>query len=216
MHVGLFVLGLLVGGLAGWRWGARAGLADDPATHAATLRRKLAEAEEALRDATAEHDALQTRVAELERARRQVSERQKQLEAEADQAQRAARQAQEEEAKARAALNAERDRSQHLGDRLSDREPPRAAAAGEPAPAGNGAVSLPAAPAGKGPDDLEAIRGIGPIVGKKLTELGILTFAQLAALEPSQTAAIEQAIGFPGRVGRERWIEQAQDRVKAD
>lgn len=73
------------------------------------------------------------------------------------------------------------------------------------------AASMPAAPIGAAPDDLEIIKGIGPIINRELIAMGITTFAQLVALSPTQIDYIEDKIGFPGRVGREHWIEQARD-----
>ena len=77
--------------------------------------------------------------------------------------------------------------------------------------AADAAASIPAAPAGAGPDDLEIIKGIGPIINRELIAMGIVTFAQLVALSPAQIDYIEDRIGFPGRVAREHWIEQARD-----
>ncbi len=42
------------------------------------------------------------------------------------------------------------------------------------------------------PDPLEKIKGIGPVIKKKLNENGIFTFAQLAALSPSE---LEEIVG---------------------
>jgi predicted flap endonuclease-1-like 5' DNA nuclease len=69
---------------------------------------------------------------------------------------------------------------------------------------------LPTAPAGTAPDDLEVIKGIGPFINRELAAMGIVTFAQLVALTPKQIGYLEDKIGFPGRVGREHWIEQAR------
>ncbi len=52
-----------------------------------------------------------------------------------------------------------------------------------------------AAPAKKDedfPDPLEKIKGIGPVIKKKLNENGIYTFAQLAALAPKE---LEEIVG---------------------
>lgn len=58
-------------------------------------------------------------------------------------------------------------------------------------------------------DDLKRIRGIGPKLEKRLHEAGIVRFAQLAALRPDEIAALEARLAFPGRIARDRWIEQA-------
>ncbi|MEF2553407.1 hypothetical protein VQ042_18930 [Aurantimonas sp. A2-1-M11] len=82
----------------------------------------------------------------------------------------------------------------------------------EPANAGKSEVS-PAATAREpdaAPDDLTRIKGIGPAVERLLFEQGIFRFHQIAALGDTEIAAIERAIGFKGRIGREGWVEQAR------
>ncbi len=86
-----------------------------------------------------------------------------------------------------------------------------AGASGEPAPAATPASPLPPKPADAAPDDLEIIKGIGPFINRELVAMGIVTFAQLVALTPVQIDYLEDKIGFPGRVGREHWIEQARE-----
>ncbi|HMR31592.1 MAG TPA: hypothetical protein PKA13_10470 [Geminicoccaceae bacterium] len=76
---------------------------------------------------------------------------------------------------------------------------------------GDAAPSLPTAPVGVSHDDLEIIKGIGPVINRELIAMGIVTFAQLVALTPAQIDYIEDKIGFPGRVAREHWIEQARE-----
>ena len=82
----------------------------------------------------------------------------------------------------------------------------------EAAPAG-GAADASVTDIGEGaraPDDLTQIKGIGPTVERLLFEQGIFRFDQIAALGESEIAAIEAAIGFSGRIGREAWVEQAR------
>ena len=76
-----------------------------------------------------------------------------------------------------------------------------------PAPPLPPAAARPSPP----PDDLKLIKGIGPVLEKKLHAMGIRTFADLAALSPERVKEIDEAIEFPGRVERERWIEQAKE-----
>ena len=59
-------------------------------------------------------------------------------------------------------------------------------------------------------DDLTRIKGIGRKMQERLNALGIRTLSQLAALTPEEVARIDAAIEFPGRVERERWVEQAK------
>ncbi|MDE0921934.1 hypothetical protein [Aurantimonas coralicida] len=80
------------------------------------------------------------------------------------------------------------------------------------APAG-GTANASVTDTGEGaqaPDDLTQIKGIGPTVERLLFEQGIFRFDQIAALGESEIAAIEAAIGFSGRIGREAWVEQAR------
>jgi predicted flap endonuclease-1-like 5' DNA nuclease len=61
------------------------------------------------------------------------------------------------------------------------------------------------------PDDLRRIRGIGPAMERLLNEQGIVTFRQLALLNDAGVAELEKRLpGVPGRVRRDRWVEQAQ------
>jgi predicted flap endonuclease-1-like 5' DNA nuclease len=61
------------------------------------------------------------------------------------------------------------------------------------------------------PDDLRRIRGIGPAMERLLNGQGIVTFRQLALLDEAGVAELEQRLpGVPGRVRRDRWVEQAE------
>ena len=66
------------------------------------------------------------------------------------------------------------------------------------------AVKRPAAP-----DDLKAISGIGPKLEKVLNELGIWTYAQVAGWGKEEVAWVDDYLSFSGRIGRDKWIEQA-------
>ncbi|MCX8998925.1 NADH-quinone oxidoreductase subunit NuoE [Rhizobiaceae bacterium BDR2-2] len=59
------------------------------------------------------------------------------------------------------------------------------------------------------PDDLELIAGIGPKIAATLNELGIFTYAQIAALTPAQIEWVDAYASFPGRIARDEWIKQA-------
>ena len=58
-------------------------------------------------------------------------------------------------------------------------------------------------------DDLKAISGIGPKLEKVLNDLGIWTYAQIAALDKAQIERLDGQLGFSGRIGRDDWIGQA-------
>lgn len=72
-----------------------------------------------------------------------------------------------------------------------------------------GAVARPAAP-----DDLKLISGVGPSIEKTLNELGIYTFAQVAAWNKAQCDWIDGYLNFRGRVGRDDWVRQAEALAK--
>ena len=59
-------------------------------------------------------------------------------------------------------------------------------------------------------NDLTLISGIGPVIQKKLNELGIYSFQQIAELTPEMIDHITRSIKFfPNRIGRDNWIGQA-------
>jgi len=66
-----------------------------------------------------------------------------------------------------------------------------------------------------GGDDLTAIAGIGPRIAEVLNGLGIWTYAQVAAWTPANETWIENHLAFKGRVGREKWVEQASALMEA-
>ena len=59
------------------------------------------------------------------------------------------------------------------------------------------------------PDDLKAISGIGPKLETVLNELGVWTYAQIAAWSGEEVAWVDDYLSFAGRIGRDKWIEQA-------
>lgn len=68
----------------------------------------------------------------------------------------------------------------------------------------------------KVPDDLQRIRGIGPVIDGLLRGLGITTFRQIAALSPQEQGRLGQLLGaFPGRIERDDWVGQAAALVAA-
>jgi len=59
-------------------------------------------------------------------------------------------------------------------------------------------------------NDLTKIEGIGPFIEKKLNEVGITSFKQLAIMDQSEINRITSAIQFfPGRIERDNWVGQA-------
>ena len=61
------------------------------------------------------------------------------------------------------------------------------------------------------PDDLEGeIEGIGPVIGRKLAEIGVTTFKQIAQWTSADVERIGDQLDFQGRIEREDWIGQAK------
>jgi NADH-quinone oxidoreductase subunit E len=65
------------------------------------------------------------------------------------------------------------------------------------------------APRGSGPDDLQRIKGVGPVNEKRLHELGVYHFEQIAAWVRSEIRWVATYLSFPGRIDREQWVAQA-------
>ncbi len=59
-------------------------------------------------------------------------------------------------------------------------------------------------------NDLTLISGIGPVIQKKLNQLGIYTFQQVSEFTPEMIDEVMRSIKFfPDRIGRDNWIGQA-------
>jgi predicted flap endonuclease-1-like 5' DNA nuclease len=84
----------------------------------------------------------------------------------------------------------------------------------EPVTTEPAAPRFPPAPADAEPDNLTAIKGIGRALEARLNGLGISTYAQIATLSEDDIRRIDDALGFRGRVLRDRWIQQAQTLVE--
>ena len=69
------------------------------------------------------------------------------------------------------------------------------------------------APAGE-KDDLKLISGVGPVLEKKLNDLGITTFAQVAKFTKKQIAEVDDRLSFKGRIERDDWKAQAKALAK--
>ena len=82
----------------------------------------------------------------------------------------------------------------------------------EAAPKPAAAAPLFTAPAGDA-DDLEVIKGIGPVAAGQLKEQGLTTFAQIAALTDEDVARIDANMPFSAEQIRD-WQEQARELAK--
>jgi predicted flap endonuclease-1-like 5' DNA nuclease len=59
-------------------------------------------------------------------------------------------------------------------------------------------------------DDLKVINGIGPGIETKLNKAGIFSFRQISELTEESIEQLSSVIEFfPGRISRDRWVEQA-------
>jgi large subunit ribosomal protein L20 len=62
------------------------------------------------------------------------------------------------------------------------------------------------------PDDLKEIKGVGPVLERKLHGFHVKTFAQIAAFDEDDVAMVTAALsGFKDRVTRDDWIGQATE-----
>ncbi len=74
------------------------------------------------------------------------------------------------------------------------------------------AVPAPVAePAPSPADDIARIKGVGPKLVALLSDLGVTTFAQIAAWSDADIERIDAQLGrFAGRITRDQWVEQAK------
>lgn len=60
-------------------------------------------------------------------------------------------------------------------------------------------------------DDLKKIKGIGPVIEKKLNMIGIVSFKQISELPDEALDQIAHTLKFfPDRIKRDKWVEQAK------
>ena len=62
-------------------------------------------------------------------------------------------------------------------------------------------------------DNLQQISGIGPVIERRLNDLGVFTLAQIAEWDEANRNWVNAYLAFKGRIDRERWVEQAQELV---
>ncbi len=75
------------------------------------------------------------------------------------------------------------------------------------------AGALFAAPEGT-PDDLKLIKGVGPVLEKKLNDFGVTKFAQVAEFSRDDIEKLDEALSFKGRIDRDEWLAQAAELAK--
>ena len=64
------------------------------------------------------------------------------------------------------------------------------------------------------PDDLKLISGVGPVLEKKLNELGIYTYKQVASWKKAEREWVDGYLSFKGRIERDDWVKQAKALAK--
>jgi hypothetical protein len=71
-------------------------------------------------------------------------------------------------------------------------------------------TSTPAAPTSAGADDLTRIRGIGPVIARRLITAGVTTFDEIAARSSADLAALIGVAGLSAeQIARKDWVGQA-------
>jgi predicted flap endonuclease-1-like 5' DNA nuclease len=94
---------------------------------------------------------------------------------------------------------------------LIDAAPAVAKAAPEKAAEPSPAPAAKPAPPTASADDLTRIKGLGPKIAALLGELGITSFAHIAAWTDDDVARIDDQLGrFKGRITRDQWVVQAK------
>jgi NADH-quinone oxidoreductase subunit E len=69
-------------------------------------------------------------------------------------------------------------------------------------------LALPA-PRNEAADDLQRIKGVGPVNEKHLHDLGVYHFDQIAGWTRAEIRWVGTYLAFPGRIDREQWVAQA-------
>lgn len=179
------------------------------------LERDLSTQHVTVKGLEAARDQLRDKVADRERAARAledcVADSDRRREEEQQRAQR-------ELERVRAEAEGCQREVQRLGARIAELEPMaarREAGAGEAVrPAREPREPSPAptvAATASMRDDLKRIKGVGPVIERRLNELGYHTFGDIAGWTATDIERVREALGpLGGRIRRERWVEQAK------
>lgn len=205
-----FILGLAIGAGLAW-YLLEQYRTDDAKEREAQHEARLKQLQDEVLQADSAHAETKERLIALQLEQKAIEQRTQPLEAELEQARRAARQAMDLEAQLRRRLEAAQEELAQLkrGDNASAPTPAL------PPPLQPVAMPATPSPGTAAGDDLTRIKGIGKVMQKKLNELGITHFRQLAELSGPEIRKINEAIEFPGRVEREHWVQQARDLMTA-
>lgn len=107
------------------------------------------------------------------------------------------------------------NRIAELEAQLAEGAAPRAASASAVDEARRKVAEIAARTAGAGEvvhDDLQRIKGVGPVIDNILKDLGITSFRQVARFTDEDVATVTEALEvFPGRIERDGWIASARE-----
>jgi predicted flap endonuclease-1-like 5' DNA nuclease len=79
------------------------------------------------------------------------------------------------------------------------------------------AAIAPVSPVADESDNLTQLKGVGSKLSARLAELGVTSFAQIAAWTEADIEAIDAQLGtFAGRATRDNWVEQAGYLARGD
>ncbi len=91
-----------------------------------------------------------------------------------------------------------------------DLELPQLDEVGLPAPSGDQPSVTATEDGGDSPDDLKKIKGVGPVLERKLNTLGISRFRQIASWSTGDVQQVAKDLGaFRDRIERDDWVSQA-------
>lgn len=63
-------------------------------------------------------------------------------------------------------------------------------------------------------NNLQEIKGIGPVLEKSLHKIGVFRFDQIAAWTKEEVADFNEKLSFSGRIERDEWLKQAAELAK--
>ena len=218
------IIGFIIGLLVAWFY-LDARHKKQSAEREAELLQNSRQADEALGREKDAHNATKQRISELEAKQASARGQSGSLTAEYKAGQDNLQQAKADGGETRELQERLRQRDadiKRLEKDLAECRAKAASAASAPATAasaGTPPAYAAASPASGGPesgagDDLTRIKGIGQVLKGKLNRLGITTFKQIAEFTEADIERVNGELDFPGRIGRERWVEQARDFVR--
>ena len=226
MEILWLIIGFVVGLLVAWFY-LDARYKRQSAEREAELLQNSRQAEAALERERDAHNTAKQRITELESQHTELETQHTLSREETASLTAELKTSQEKLQQAEAAGGASRDLQEQLRQRdgqikqleadLAECRAKAASAASAPATGAAGGTTpayAATAPASGGGDDLTKIKGIGQVLKGKLNRLGITTFKQISEFTEADIERVNAELDFPGRIERERWVEQARDFVR--